>query len=185
MANSDPESSLTQLLIAREFVQVLEKHGLVANVQLSDLTGAPLTAAQETTLHAELRSAQQNIEHLRRLASIAALAAGVTHEARNLLTGSLGFTQLLRSKAHDAQVVQETARTIETELLRCVEVVASYLKLSRAGVEATHELDVSEVIVPVQRLVDYQVRQRGCTLRVSVEQGLPKLLGRASELQRD
>lgn len=184
MAKIDPDSSTMQLLLAREIAQVLEKHGVVLDVQLYDLTGAPLSAAQEMTLQADLRSAQQKIEHLRRLSSIAALAAGVTHEARNLLTGSLGFTQLLRTKAHDAAVVQDTARTIESELRRCVEVVASYLKLSRAGTEATHALDVAEVIVPVQRLVAYHVRQRGCTLRVSVEQGLPKLLGRSGELQR-
>jgi two-component system NtrC family sensor kinase len=184
MAKIDPESSTTQLLIAREIAHVLDKHGVVADVQLYDATGAPLSAAQEALLQAELRLAQQKIEHLRRLSSIAALAAGVTHEARNLLTGSLGFTQLLRTKAHDAVVVQDTARTIESELRRCVEVVASFLKLSRAGMEATQALDVAEVIIPVQRLVAYHVRQRGCTLRVSVEQGLPKLLGRAGELQR-
>jgi two-component system NtrC family sensor kinase len=184
MAKIDPDSSVTQLLLAREIAHVLDKHGVVVDVQLYDQTGAPLSAALESSLQAELRSAQQKIEHLRRLSSIAALAAGVTHEARNLLTGSLGFTQLLRTKAHDAVVVQETARTIESELRRCVEVVASFLKLSRAGMEATHALDVSEVIVPVQRLVAYHVRQRACTLRVSVEQGLPKLLGRAGELQR-
>lgn len=184
MAKIDPDSSTTQLLITRELAQVLEKHGVVADVQLYDHTGAPLSAAQLAALQGELRSAQQKIEHLRRLSSIAALAAGVTHEARNLLTGSLGFTQLLRSKAHDALVVQDTARTIEAELRRCVDVVASFLKLSRAGVEATHAFDVFEVIDPVQRLVAYHVRQRGCALTVSVEQGLPKLLGRAGELQR-
>jgi signal transduction histidine kinase len=184
MAKIDPDSSTTQLLIAREIAHVLDKHGVVTDVQLYDATGAPLSAAQESALQADLRSAQQKIEHLRRLSSIAALAAGVTHEARNLLTGSLGFTQLLRTKARDAVVVQDTARTIESELRRCVEVVASFLKLSRAGMEATHALDVAEVIIPVQRLVAYHVRQRGCTLRVSVEQGLPKLLGRAGELQR-
>jgi two-component system, NtrC family, sensor kinase len=183
MSKQDPDT-MTELLLARELQQVLDKFGVRAQIQLHDADGQPLTAAQTPMLNAELRAAQQKIEHLRRLSSIAALAAGVTHEARNLLTGSLGFTQLLRSKAHDASVVQETARTIESELRRCVEVVASFLKLSRAGVEATQSLEVSEVTVPVERLVAYHVRQRGCTLRVSLEQGLPKLLGRAGELQR-
>ena len=179
MAKSDPESSITALLTVREIAQVLDKHGVAADVRLSNHTGAELSDAQQSALREDLRIAQQKVEHLRRLSAIAALAAGVTHEARNLLTGSLGFTQLLRSKAHDAVVVQDTARTIESELRRCVEVVASYLKLSRAGMEATQMLEVAEVIVPVQRLVAYHVRQRGCSLRVSVEQGLPKLLGRA------
>jgi signal transduction histidine kinase len=184
MAKLDPQDAMTQLLLARELAQVLDKYGVVAHVELRDKEGAPLPATHAPGLIADLRAAQQKIEHLRRLSSIAALAAGVTHEARNLLTGSLGFTQLLRTKSHDAVVVQETARTIESELRRCVEVVAGYLKLSRAGTEVTHALDVAEVIVPVQRLVAYHVRQRGCSLRVSVEPDLPKLLGRAGELQR-
>jgi two-component system NtrC family sensor kinase len=62
--------------------------------------------------------------------------------------------------------------------------VASFLQLSRAGIEATQEISVIDVIVPVERLVSYHVRQRGCSLRISLEQGLPKLLGRASDLQR-
>ena len=183
MAKSDPTDS-TQLLLTREIAQVLEKHGVVAHVQLLDANGQPLSAAENAPLQAELRIAHQKIEHLRRLSSVTALAAGVTHDARNLLTGSLGFTQLLRSKAHDAQVVQETARTIEAELRRCVDVIASFLNISRAGISATNELDVLDVIASVERLVAYHVRQRGCTLRISLEQGLPKLLGRSGDLQR-
>ncbi|HET8933694.1 MAG TPA: HAMP domain-containing sensor histidine kinase [Polyangiales bacterium] len=184
MAKPDPTETATQLLLTREIAQVLEKHGVVAQVQLCDQNGQPLSAAELAPLQAELRVAQQKIEHLRRLSSITSLAAGVTHDARNLLTGSLGFTQLLRSKAHDAVVVQETARTIETELRRCVDVIASFLNLSRAGVPTRQELDVIDVIVAVERLVAYHVRHRGCTLRISLEQGLPKLLGRAGDLQR-
>src|SRR5262245_35719097 len=111
MAKLEPAETMTQLLIARELAQVLDKHGVIADIQLCDQKGLALTATQMGELLADVRVAQQKVEHLRRLSSVAALAAGVTHEARNLLTGSLGFTQLLRSKAQDAVVVQETART--------------------------------------------------------------------------
>lgn len=184
MSKLDPVDTLTQLLLPREIVQALDKRGVVAHVQLYDQRGQALPSTQHSGLVAELRAAQQKIEHMRRLASIGALAAGVTHEARNLLTGSLGFTQLLLSKAHDAAAVQETARTIESELRRCVEVVASFLKLSRSGMEPTRELEVSELVVPVERLVTHYARQHGCTVQISMDEGLPKIFGRAGDLQR-
>lgn len=184
MAKLEPAETMAQLLIPRELLQVLDKHGVVADIQLCDQTGQTLTAAQLSDLIADARVATQKVEHLRRLSSVAALAAGVTHEARNLLTGSLGFTQLLRTKAQDPVLVQETAKTIESELRRCVEVIASFLRIARAGSEPTHSLAVSEVIEPVERLVGHHVRQRGCTLTVNVEQSLPSLLGRAGDLQR-
>jgi two-component system NtrC family sensor kinase len=184
MAKVDPTDSLTQLLLPRELTQVLERRGVVARIQLSDLAGEVLGAAQQSGLVADLRAAHQKFEHLRRLASIGALAAGVTHEARNLLTGSLGFAQLLQSKSHDSAAVVDTARTIEHELRRCVEVVASFLKLSRAGMEPTRDLEVAEIVRPVERLVAHYVRQHGCSLRVEVDEGLPKILGRVGDLQR-
>ena len=116
--------------------------------------------------------------------AIGTLAAGVTHEARNLLTGSLGFAQLLREKAQDPESVREMARTIEGELLRCVDVVAGFLKLSHSGLEPTRELSIVELVAPVERLVAHSVRQRGCSLRVELQDELPSVLARASDLHR-
>jgi signal transduction histidine kinase len=176
--------SLVHLVLMRELSQVLEKHGLSAQLSLTDALGLPLTATAQTSLAADLRAAQQKIEHMRRLASIGVLAAGVTHEARNLLTGSMGFAQLLREKAQEPESVREMARTIEGELRRCVDVVAGFLKLSRSGMEPTRDLSISELVAPVERLVTHSVRQRGCNLGVSIDAGIPNVLGRASDLHR-
>ncbi|MET0389008.1 MAG: HAMP domain-containing sensor histidine kinase [Polyangiales bacterium] len=185
MGKTDPASaSIVSLLLVRELAQVLDKHGVTLNARLGDLDGQPLTAAAQTALLADLRAGQQKIEHLRRLSSTAVLAAGVTHEIRNLLTGALGFTQLLRQKAHEPASVQDAARTIETELRRCVDVVASFLRLSRSGMEPTRELTVNELVEAVQRLTSHPVRQRGCSLRVLAESELPQVLGRISDLER-
>jgi signal transduction histidine kinase len=175
---------LTPLLLSRELVQVLEKHGVTVQLKLCDARGRTLSQRAETALFPELRAAQEKLEHLRRLGVVAALAAGVTHDLRNLLTGSLGFTQILRAKARDAALVQDTARTIETELRRCVALVASFLKLSRSGAEPMMELIMGEVVEPVAQLCAHSLRQRGCTLNVELASGLPKVLGRAADLQR-
>jgi two-component system NtrC family sensor kinase len=185
MSKHEPAGdSLTALLLSREIVEALQTQGVSVRVRLTDPLGKPLPRARRASLRGELHAAQQKLEHMRRLASIGALAAGVTHEARNLLTGSLGFAQLLRTKAHDASVVAEMARMIETELRRCTEVVASFLKLARSGEEPARELAVAEIVSPVERLVSHAVNQRGCNLRVELANDLPQVLGRAGDLQR-
>lgn len=177
-------TAITSLLLSREHAELLQKHGFSVQLRLLDSQGQPLSSQTLTAFMSELRAVQQKIEHARRLVQTGALAAAVTHEIRNLLTGSLGFAQLLRTKSYDAAKVKDTALLIETELRRCVDVVASFLKLSRSGMEATRELTVAEIIAPVERLVTHSVQQRGCVLQVDIDRELPMVLGRTSDLQR-
>jgi two-component system NtrC family sensor kinase len=121
---------------------------------------------------------------VRRLATVGVLAAGITHEARNLLTGALGFAQLLVSKSHEPKHVKEMARTIEAETRRCVDILLSFLKLSRGGVELSRILEVSELVTPVERLLSHPLHLRGCTFAVTLEPGLPSVAGSPGDLQR-
>lgn len=176
--------AVTSLLVTREYKQVLEKHGIEASVRLHDHVGQPLPSGVLTAVLADLRAAHQKLEHGRRLIQAGTLAASITHEIRNLLTGSLGFAQLLRMKAHDPASIKDTAQLIEAELKRCVELIAGFLRMSRSGMEATIALSVSELLAPVQRLVGHAVQQRRCRLQIEVHEPLPPVLGRSSDLQR-
>jgi len=176
--------SLTSLLLSHEIVEVLQKQGVSVRLRLTDPLGKPLSRALQSSLRDELRAAQEKLEHVRRLASIGALAAGVTHEARNLLTGALGFAQLLRTKAHQPSAVADMARLIETELRRCTDVIASFLKLARSGEDPARELAMAEIVLQVERLVSHAVSQRGSILRVEFASDLPPVLGRTGDLQR-
>ncbi|MEY4575574.1 MAG: hypothetical protein RL701_277 [Pseudomonadota bacterium] len=182
-----PESNsavVASLIVTREYKQVLEKHGIVATVRLHDHAGQPPVGGALMALLGDLRAAQQRVEHARRLVQTGTLAASITHEIRNLLTGSLGFAQLLRMKAHEPESVKDAALLIETELRRCVEVLAGFLRMSRSGMEATAAVGVAELLAPVERLVGHSVQQRRCQLQVELSEPLPMVLGRASDLQR-
>lgn len=173
----------TSLLLSEDIQQVLARHGLHVQVELTDPSGRPPTPAMRQSLINDLAVVMQRSEHVRRLATVGSLAAGVTHEARNLLTGVVGFAQVLMAKT-TAGETQEMLRSIETEAHRCVEMLASYLKLSRSGVEAVRLLAASEIVRPIESLVAYQLRQRQCSLAVSVPDGVSRVLGSGSELQR-
>jgi signal transduction histidine kinase len=185
MVKSDASNqTLGQLILTREYAEVLHRHGLSWQLRLSDEHGNSPAGPALAALVSDLRAAQQRSEHARRLVQTGTLAASVTHEIRNLLTGALGFAQLLRTKSYDAERVKDTAQLIEAELRRCVDVIATFLKHSRSGMEATRELAVDEVLLAVERLTAHSLRQRACTLQIEIGDDVPKVLGRSSDLQR-
>jgi signal transduction histidine kinase len=186
MAEDETQTALLRsLLIEPQTSQLLERRGLSVRIMLLDATsGAAIEPESRADVLEELRAVQRKLEHVRRLATVGVLAAGITHEARNLLTGALGFAQLLVAKSHDPKHVKEMARTIEAETRRCVDILMSFLKLSRAGASPARVLEVSELVTPVERLLSHPLHMRGCTLAVVLEPNLPSVVGCAGDLQR-
>jgi two-component system, NtrC family, sensor kinase len=184
MGDQAKPDDLLLALIPREIVALLAQRRLSLRVELCDEHGQSVAEQAREGLIEALGCAQTRLAHTERLAAVGSLAAGVVHEARNLLTGALGFSQLLMMKPHDPSVVKEMARMVEAETRRCVDLLAGFLKLSRSGVEAARLLDASNVVAPVERLVAQPLRDRDCTLAVALADDLPRVLGSCGELQR-
>ncbi|HEY2736032.1 MAG TPA: ATP-binding protein, partial [Polyangiales bacterium] len=180
----DENTAVLEALIPAEVRALLAKHGLSLHLELRDRNEQPASLAALPDLLALLRQLPDRFAHGERLAAAGSLAAGVAHEARNLLTGAMGFAQVLAMKAHQPSAVQEMARLIEGETRRCVDILAGFLKLSRSGVEAARILDASEIVSPVQRLVSQRLHQRSCTLVVSLADDMPPVFGSCGDLQR-
>jgi signal transduction histidine kinase len=185
MSKQEPDSDeIATALLAGDVRSVLARRGIELHLQLTDAAGQPLSEPARLELQAELRRAQAKLEHAQRLAASGRLAAGVVHEARNLLTGVLGFAQVLTVKTHDPSATREMARLIETEARRCVDILAGFLKLSRSTQEAARLLSAGEIVTPVERLVAQPLHQRECTLAVALDDDLPNVFGCCGELQR-
>jgi signal transduction histidine kinase len=99
------------------------------------------------------------------------------------MTGVLGFAQVLLATAAPGEL-RDSLQMIVVEARHCAELLANYLKLSRSSAEAVRLLDAAEIVRPIASVVAYELRQRQCSLAVSVEDDLPRVLGSASELQR-
>jgi two-component system NtrC family sensor kinase len=175
---------LQKQLVCPESRRLLRERGLTLGLMLRDANGFALSGPAMQQLLDTLDTKQRESQHVQRLATVGALAAGVSHEARNLLTGILGFTQVLLTKSHDPATVRDMLRAIESETRRCVDILSSYLKLSRSGAEPVRPLRITEIVLPVERLVAHQLQQRGCTLTVHFDNGLPLTNGCCAELQR-
>jgi two-component system NtrC family sensor kinase len=86
-------------------------------------------AQQFNAMTAALKEHQSKLLQSEKLAGVGRLAAGVAHEINNPLGVILGYVRLMRKRA-DAATDADLA-VIEEETLRCKEIVAGLLDLSR------------------------------------------------------
>jgi len=82
----------------------------------------------------EKRKSDQEVERMRRLASIGQLAAGIAHEIRNPLTGMNISLDIIRNELTDHPYVGKLVGSVIDEIDRLEKIVSSMLEFSRAGI---------------------------------------------------
>jgi two-component system NtrC family sensor kinase len=110
-------------------------------------------ASQFNGMTSALKEHQERLIQHEKLAGIGRLAAGIAHEINNPLGVILGYARLMKRKA--AGELAEDLGVIEDEAVRCQEIVAGLLELSRpghGGVDAVDLRDVADEVV--ERLRD-------------------------------
>ena len=124
-------------------------------------------------------------ERIETLAALGQVAAGVTHEVRNVMTGILGFAQVAMRKIDgDPQAVSELLQLIEKETQRCVDVLTQFLSFTRPSGAAKVPVDIGDIIVSVGRLMHHQLNMSRVKLDVELAPALPLALADASALKQ-
>ena len=113
----------------REGAQRLGSGDLDTRIDVSSPDEFGALAQQFNAMTAALKEHQGKLLQSEKLASVGRLAAGVAHEINNPLGVILGYTRLMRKRADAA--TKEDLAVIEEETLRCKEIVAGLLDLSR------------------------------------------------------
>ena len=103
------------------------------------------------------REARQQEEAQARLAAIGQLAAGIAHDFNNILTGIIGFSQLLARRDDIPEDAQRTLESISAQGQRAAQLVRQILDFSRKSVSQQRPLDLvpfmEEVLTLLQRTV--------------------------------
>jgi signal transduction histidine kinase len=126
--------------------------------------------------------------HRQKLDSPGTLAAGVAHEINNPIQGIMNYALLLKREAAPETTVSRFADEIAGESKRIADIVQNLLRFARADQTEDESValavEVSEILEPPLRLIRSSLVQRGITLDVRIDDGLPEVTCRAAQMQQ-
>jgi signal transduction histidine kinase len=105
----------------------------------------------------DVKRLKDQLYHADKLASIGLLVSGVAHEINNPLTGTIAYTELLRMKVQDEDVLKELKKILDSAE-RCKKIVDNLLTFSRQHMP-------SKNIETINSLMDRAIDLRSYWLR--------------------
>ena len=94
----------------------------------------------------ELKDTQEQILQQERLASVGQLAAGIAHDFNNILTGILGYIQLLGSNASMPDGFRKDLDELELLVTRAANLVRQILDFSRKSIGKLEKIDLLQLL---------------------------------------
>jgi two-component system NtrC family sensor kinase len=104
------------------------------------------TVRQLSESNRQLESAQEQLMHSERLASMGQLAAGVAHELNNPLGVVLLYSHLLRDEAGEESTIRKELTLISDQATRCKRIVSDLLDFARENKLLLEPISVHELI---------------------------------------
>ena len=160
----------------------------IFSVSVTALGGSPnvdrglLVLVQDQT---EKRKIDQDVERMRRLASIGQLAAGIAHEIRNPLTGMNISLDIISNELTDRPHAGKLVTGVVEELDRLENIVSSMLEFSRAGILDRTWVNVSELLNGWFPIFQEQSRRLNVEASLRISEGaLPAVYGDREKLKQ-
>jgi len=121
----------------------------------------------------QLITAQRQIYHAERLASIGRLASGVAHEINNPLNGIRSCLYAIGREPENHEQAKSYIALIDEGVTYIEFVVKKLLGFARQQVPAMDDVNLNDVITNVTRLLDFKIRQKGVILQLRLDPRLP------------
>jgi PAS domain S-box-containing protein len=102
----------------------------------------------------ELKQTQEKMMQQERLAAVGQLAAGIAHDFNNILTGILGFTELLQLSPDTPAEMQSSLHQISISSQRAALLVRQLLDFSRKTIRHTQQMDLTDFISEIARFLE-------------------------------
>ncbi len=133
---------------------------------------------------ARILEEQAQRTHLEKVASVGRLAAGVAHEIGNPLGAIGGYAHILRKTATLDSDAMDAVTGIERETARIDRIMRGMLEYARPRRRITSRIDLNVTVNEVVQLLRDQGTLREVAPEVALQNGLPKLIGDAHELEQ-
>jgi two-component system, NtrC family, sensor kinase len=137
-----------------------------------------------STLATQLDELRSQLVQSEKLAAFGQLGAGITHEVKNPMTALVGFAQLAQRRIDDHAKVLELLKIIESEGLRCRDLLQSFLSFARANPAAWERVDLNVLVSEAARLLKHQMSIHNVMLELELGPDAPGVHGSAAELKQ-
>jgi PAS domain S-box-containing protein len=132
---------------------------------------------------------EEKLEQLRavrmsHLASLGELAAGVAHEINNPLNGVINYTQMYLNKFDPPGEGRDLLKRVIKEGSRVADIVTNLLHYSRQDNGVMGEVHILDVISEALTLFNAQLMKEGIILSLEVDENMPLVMGRFTDLER-
>lgn len=144
---------------------------------------------QEKT--AELRSAQRQVMHMEKMASLGKLSATVAHELNNPIAGMLTYARLIERELAEQPIEPATREELERylhlvqqECARCGSIINNMLVFARRTGSEMTSVDLNEVVDRSLMLVRHRLDLSGTELRSTLLEGDARVVADAGQVQQ-
>lgn len=132
----------------------------------------------------ERKKMDQEVERMKRLASIGQLAAGIAHEIRNPLTGMNISLDIIKGTVAENQQAVSLVDGVAQELDRLETIVSSLLEFSRTGVLEMQTIHLKPLLQQWFPLFREQCKRSQVMASLEMEYDLPPVRGDAEKLRQ-
>jgi PAS domain S-box-containing protein len=157
---------------------IFDENGDITKVvySMSDITERINAEAKEKVLQRELSLTS-------RLASIGEVAAGITHEINNPLTGVIAFAQMLM-QMDVPKNMREAVEVIHDGANRVVGIVDKLLTFARRDRPEKEYADINTILTNTLSMRSYEMRINNINVSYDLDEDLPKTMANIGKLQQ-
>jgi len=174
--------------LGNDFNRMAEDLGR-AQTALSDWSQTLETRVAEKA--SELRSAQRQVLHMEKMASLGKLAATVAHELNNPISGMLTYTRLIEREISEQPLEEEPREElgrylhlVQQECVRCGQIVKNMLMFARPGGAEFVAIDLNEIVDRSLMLVRHHLDISGIELRTTPLEGNSRIVADPGQVEQ-
>jgi signal transduction histidine kinase len=181
------DNAFTRVPIDEQRVQLLQLLALLAGLALDNARTYKQLEQQARQLKRtleELRTAQEQLIHSERLATVGAVVARVSHEIRNPLTTIGGFARTLNAHPDEIERVARNAGIIVEEVEKLEALLKEMLDFTSPRPPTLEPADLNRMIAGLTNVHRTELGERHVTLDLDLAPDLPGVLADRNQIQR-
>ena len=149
-----------------------------------DITERKKAEEKLTQAYDELRRTQEQLIQSSKMAAMGQLAAGISHELNQPLTGIKGFAQAAFEDLDDKNPAREDLSKIIEQTDRMDKIIKNMRFFAKKSEFTMEELDINKPIEDAIALLSEQLKVHNIELQRRLAKDLPKIQGDSNQLQQ-